>query len=64
MSKVFKWLDYIALFFWLIVFVPYIFRLKKRNIIQIGDCILLNVLTLIGSEFLWLYILYNHIIVT
>ena len=56
-------LDYIAFFFWLIIFVPHLFRLRKRGIIKVGDFILLNVLTLVGSEFLWLYILYNYIII-
>ena len=56
-------LDYIAFFFWLIFFVPPLFRLRKRSIINVGDFILLNVLTLVGSEFLWLYILYNYIII-
>ena len=54
-------LEYMALIFWGIVILPNTIKLKRRQIIQIGDFLLLSVLGLVGSEFLWLYILYNYI---
>lgn len=57
-----KFLNFVALIFWLVVLVPILFRAKKRDIIKTGDYITLNVLSLLGCQFLWLYILYNHIL--
>lgn len=61
-SKMPKFLNFVALIFWLVVLVPILFRAKKRDIIKTGDYITLNVLSLLGCQFLWLYILYNHIL--
>ena len=57
-----KLIDYVALIFWLVIITPNLFFLKRKDIIGIGDYILLNVLSLIGCEFLWLYLLYNLVI--
>lgn len=54
-------LDYVALLFWLAFVLPNTLRLKKKKVIKIGDFLLLTTLGLVGSEFLWLYILHNYI---
>ena len=54
-------LEYAALVFWIIFILPFFLRLKWKKLIGLGDFLTLTALFLIGSEFLWIYLLYNYI---